>query len=37
MLYTLDHFMGYRIGIFNYASKETGGYVDFKNFEYQRF
>ena len=37
MLYTLDHFMGYRIGIFNYATKETGGYVDYKNFEYQRF
>ena len=37
MLYTLDHFMGYRIGIFNYASKELGGYVDFKNFDYKRF
>ena len=37
MLYTLDHFMGYRIGIFNYASRETGGYVDFKNFDYKRF
>jgi len=28
MKYTLDHFMGYRIGIFNYASQKTGGYVD---------
>ena len=37
MLYTLDHFMGYRIGIFNYASKETGGYTDFKDFDYKRF
>jgi beta-xylosidase len=36
MLYTLDHFMGYRIGIFNYASQETGGYVDFKDFTYTR-
>lgn len=29
MLYTLDHFMGYRIGLYNYATKETGGYADF--------
>lgn len=36
MRYTLDHFMGYRIGIFNYAARETGGYVDFKNFVYER-
>ena len=36
MLYTLEHFMGYRIGIFNYATKETGGYVDFKDFVYRR-
>ena len=33
MLYTLDHFMGYRIGLYNYASKEIGGYVDFDSFE----
>lgn len=32
MLYTLDHFMGYRIGIFNYATKEAGGHADFKDF-----
>lgn len=37
MLYTLDHFMGYRIGIFYYASKTTGGHVDFKDFAYKRF
>ena len=36
-LYTLDHFMGYRIGIFYYASKTTGGHVDFKDFAYKRF
>lgn len=28
MTYTLPHFMGYRFGIFNYATKQTGGYVD---------
>ena len=27
--YTLPHFMGYRFGLFNYATKETGGYADF--------
>lgn len=29
MAYTLPHFMGYRFGLFNYATKNTGGYVDF--------
>jgi beta-xylosidase len=29
MKYTIPHFMGYRFGLFNYATKETGGYVDF--------
>jgi len=29
MSYTLPHFMGYRFGLFNYATKETGGHVDF--------
>lgn len=29
MRYTLPHFMGYRFGLFNYATKETGGTVDF--------
>lgn len=32
MEYTLDHFMGYRFGLFNYATKTTGGYVDFDYF-----
>ena len=36
MKYTLDHFMGYRIGLFNYASEQTGGYVDFDYFRYNR-
>ncbi|GGF02211.1 glycoside hydrolase family 43 protein [Flavobacterium limi] len=29
MKYTIPHFMGYRFGLFNYATKETGGFVDF--------
>lgn len=36
MLYTLDHFMGYRIGLYNYSTQETGGYVDFEYFDYWR-
>lgn len=29
MPYTLPHFMGYRFGLFNYATEKTGGYADF--------
>jgi hypothetical protein len=29
MAYTLPHFMGYRFGLFNVATKTAGGYVDF--------
>ena len=29
MSYDLKHFMGYRFGLFNYATERTGGYVDF--------
>lgn len=32
MAYTLPHFMGYRFALFNYATKETGGYADFDFF-----
>ncbi|WP_133274395.1 glycoside hydrolase family 43 protein [Hymenobacter radiodurans] len=32
MAYTLPHFMGYRFGLFNYASKNAGGYADFDYF-----
>jgi beta-xylosidase len=32
MSYTLPHFMGYRFGLFNYATKNTGGFVDFDYF-----
>ena len=28
MTYTLPHFMGYRFGLFNYATQQTGGFVD---------
>lgn len=30
--YTLPHFMGYRFGLFNYATKKTGGFADFDYF-----
>lgn len=29
MEYTLPHFMGYRFGLFNFATQTAGGYVDF--------
>lgn len=32
MTYTLPHFMGYRFGLFTYASKEAGGHADFDYF-----
>ncbi|GAE36113.1 glycoside hydrolase family 43 protein [Halalkalibacter akibai] len=32
--YTLNHFMGCRIGLFNYATKESSGFVDFDHFNY---
>jgi beta-xylosidase len=32
MRYTLPHFMGYRFGLFNYATQNTGGFVDFSYF-----
>ncbi|MDX2301978.1 MAG: glycoside hydrolase 43 family protein [Microscillaceae bacterium] len=32
MTYTLPHFMGYRFGLFNYASQTPGGFVDFDYF-----
>ncbi|MES2277233.1 MAG: glycoside hydrolase 43 family protein [Bacteroidota bacterium] len=32
MAYTIPHFMGYRFGLFNYATREAGGYVDFDFF-----
>ncbi|BDU26168.1 glycoside hydrolase 43 family protein [Flavobacterium sp. GSB-24] len=32
MPYTIPHFMGYRFGLFNYASKTAGGFADFDYF-----
>lgn len=32
MEYSMPHFMGYRYGLFNYATKTPGGYVDFEWF-----
>ena len=32
MAYTIPQFMGYRFALFNYATKETGGYADFDYF-----
>lgn len=32
MNYSLPHFTGYRFGLFNYATRETGGYADFDYF-----
>lgn len=36
MSYTLPHFMGYRFGLFNYATKEAGGYADFDFFHIEQ-
>ena len=36
MKYSLDHFMGYRMGLFNYATVRTDGYVDFAFFHYKK-
>jgi beta-xylosidase len=32
MSYTLPHFMGYRFGLFNFATRTPGGYADFDYF-----
>jgi beta-xylosidase len=32
MAYTIPHFMGYRFGVFNYATKNVGGFADFDFF-----
>jgi hypothetical protein len=29
MRYAIPHFMGYRSGLFNYATKNSGGHIDF--------
>jgi len=35
MAYTIPQFMGYRFGLFNFASKTLGGYADFDFFHIQ--
>ena len=35
LVYRLDHFMGCRIGLFMYSTKETGGTARFADFTYQ--
>jgi hypothetical protein len=35
MQYTLDHFTGYRFGLFVYSTKETGGTAVFYDFVYK--
>ncbi len=32
MSYTIPHFMGYRFGLFNYATRQAGGFADFDFF-----
>lgn len=32
MSYTIPHFMGYRFGLFSYATRDAGGFVDFDFF-----
>ena len=34
LVYRLDHFMGCRIGLFMYSTKETGGTAKFTDFSY---
>lgn len=34
--YSTDHFVGYRFGLFNFATQKTGGFVDFDYFRYER-
>ncbi len=35
MTYTIPHFVGYRFGLFNYATKKVGGSADFDYFRIQ--
>ena len=36
MIYNLEHFMGNRFAIFNYATKTAGGFVDIDYFQYSK-
>jgi beta-xylosidase len=35
LTFSLEHFTGVRFGLFNYATKEMGGYVDFDYYHFQ--
>jgi hypothetical protein len=35
MVYTLPHFVGYRFALFNYATRSSGGFVEFDYFRIQ--
>ncbi|MBP5653425.1 MAG: glycoside hydrolase, partial [Lachnospiraceae bacterium] len=34
--YTLDHFMGCRMGLYSYATLKTGGFADFEYFRFRQ-
>ncbi|MGO4372208.1 glycoside hydrolase, partial [Paenibacillus sp. MCAF20] len=34
--YKLEHFMGYRFGLYNYATKQIGGFADYDYFHYKK-
>jgi beta-xylosidase len=36
MPYTIPHFMGYRFGLFNYTTRQPGGYADFDYFRIEQ-
>ena len=35
LYFKLDHFTGCRFGLFMYATRQSGGHVDFMKFRYQ--
>ena len=37
MIFSMDHFTGNKFSIFNYSTRQTGGYVDIDSFEYKRY
>ena len=36
LVYTLDHFMGCRIGLYSYGTQKTGGFADFEYFRFTK-
>ena len=37
MVFNLEHFMGNRFAIFNYATRESGGWVDVDWFRFRKY